>query len=172
MITILRWKSKRGQQARNERGAAASPGGRDASMMVRVSTPTVDTPGDGVIAVIRRGGRYLMIQRAAGTLAAGSWCFVGGGVKPGETLEQALVREVQEEVGLEIQPLRKIWECLSANRCWRLHCWSTELVSSDIRPDQAEVADYRWLTRDEIEAWPDVLPSVRLFFEEVGERDA
>ncbi|GAB6057294.1 (deoxy)nucleoside triphosphate pyrophosphohydrolase [Desulfonatronum parangueonense] len=55
-----------------------------------------------VAAVVWREGRYLAVQRPDGKHMAGFWEFPGGKVEPGETLEQALVRELREE--LEIIP--------------------------------------------------------------------
>jgi 8-oxo-dGTP diphosphatase/(d)CTP diphosphatase len=116
--------------------------------------------GDGVIAIIRQAERFLLIQRAPDILAGGMWCFVGGGLEPPESQQEAVVREVDEEVGLVVEPIRKVWEGLSPNRRWRLHAWTTDLRSTDVTPNPAEVANYTWLTPDELDAWPDLLPSV------------
>ncbi len=55
----------------------------------------------GVGAVVLDGGRVLLIKRAHEPLK-GQWSLPGGGVEVGETLEQAIVREVQEETGLDV----------------------------------------------------------------------
>jgi 8-oxo-dGTP diphosphatase len=52
-----------------------------------------------VAALIRNDGKVLVCQRRRGTSFALMWEFPGGKVKPGETLEQALVRELEEELG-------------------------------------------------------------------------
>jgi len=52
-------------------------------------------------ALIDRGGRVLMAQRPEGKTMAGLWEFPGGKVKEGETPEFALVREIEEELGIE-----------------------------------------------------------------------
>ena len=52
------------------------------------------------IAVVEREGRFLIGQRGAGVPLAGLWEFPGGKVEPGETPEQAAVRECHEETGL------------------------------------------------------------------------
>ena len=52
-----------------------------------------------VAALIQSDGRLLVCQRKRGTSFAMMWEFPGGKVKPGETLEQALVRELEEELG-------------------------------------------------------------------------
>jgi 8-oxo-dGTP diphosphatase len=52
-----------------------------------------------VAALIQHEGKLLVCQRKRGTSFAMMWEFPGGKVKPGETLEQALVRELEEELG-------------------------------------------------------------------------
>src|SRR5437879_11800898 len=52
-------------------------------------------------ALVDRDGRVLIAQRPAGKPMAGLWEFPGGKVDPGETPEEALVRELQEELGIE-----------------------------------------------------------------------
>ncbi len=52
-----------------------------------------------VAALIQAEGKLLVCQRKRGTSFAMMWEFPGGKVKPGETLEQALVRELEEELG-------------------------------------------------------------------------
>ncbi|MGO4594517.1 (deoxy)nucleoside triphosphate pyrophosphohydrolase [Leifsonia sp. 2TAF2] len=55
-----------------------------------------------VAAVIRDGARVLACRRAPGKDAAGRWEFPGGKVEPGETPEDALVREIGEELAVRI----------------------------------------------------------------------
>lgn len=52
--------------------------------------------------VIERGGRLLLGKRGSGAREAGKWAFPAGFVERGEAVEAAAVREVREEVGLEI----------------------------------------------------------------------
>jgi 8-oxo-dGTP diphosphatase len=47
-------------------------------------------------------GRFLLTSRPAGKVYAGYWEFPGGKVEPGESIEQALRRELQEELGITI----------------------------------------------------------------------
>lgn len=49
-----------------------------------------------------REGRFLLTSRPPGKVYAGYWEFPGGKVEAGETVEQALARELREEIGIEI----------------------------------------------------------------------
>lgn len=55
-------------------------------------------------AVVRRDGRLLLTQRPPGGPLGLLWEFPGGKIEPGETAEQALVREVAEELGVRARP--------------------------------------------------------------------
>jgi A/G-specific adenine glycosylase len=56
-----------------------------------------------VAAVIWRGGKVLIDRRAETGLLGGLWEFPGGKIEPGETPEQALAREVAEELGIGVE---------------------------------------------------------------------
>ncbi|MFD1034422.1 (deoxy)nucleoside triphosphate pyrophosphohydrolase [Sphingomonas hankookensis] len=53
-------------------------------------------------ALVDRDGRVLVQQRPPGTAMAGLWGFPGGKVEPGETPEAALIRELDEELGIVV----------------------------------------------------------------------
>ncbi|WP_031554403.1 (deoxy)nucleoside triphosphate pyrophosphohydrolase [Parvularcula oceani] len=55
------------------------------------------------VALVDRDGRVLLSQRPEGKPLAGMWEFPGGKVEEGETPEEALVRELAEEIGIETQ---------------------------------------------------------------------
>jgi nucleoside triphosphatase len=63
-----------------------------------------------VVPVIRDGrGRVLLCRMAEDRgVFPGQWGLPGGGVEPGETLEQALRRETREELGVELDEMRPL----------------------------------------------------------------
>lgn len=58
-------------------------------------------PIEVVAAVVERGGSYLITRRLEGTHLAGLWEFPGGKILPAEKPEDALRREMMEELGVE-----------------------------------------------------------------------
>ncbi len=54
-------------------------------------------------ALLDTDGRVLIAQRPAGKAMAGLWEFPGGKIEPGERPEETLIRELREELGIEVQ---------------------------------------------------------------------
>ena len=75
-----------------------------------------------VAGVIRdRRGRILLARRTEGRDLAGLWEFPGGKHEPGETAEEALKRELREELGIEIEigaPLIRVPQAYPTKRLW------------------------------------------------------
>jgi 8-oxo-dGTP diphosphatase len=70
-------------------------------------TPDGDAPGRPIVlvaavALIDADGRVLLAERPAGKPLAGLWEFPGGKAQPGETPEAALIRELGEELGIDV----------------------------------------------------------------------
>lgn len=123
-------------------------------------------PKRGVVAVIPRAdGRLILIQRSEHVRAPGKYCFPGGTIEPGEEEPAAVVRELREELDLDVRPVRFLWSYRTE--------WGTDLAwwlaradeSAPLRPNPAEVAWAGWMTVEEIEALPDLLPGNLRFFE-------
>ena len=117
----------------------------------------------GVIALIQRDQRWLVIRRAATVEAPGSCCFAGGSIEPGESESEAVCREVAEELGLQAQAVRRLWESTTAcdvDLAWWLVSVS---ATAQITANPREVAAIYWLTLEEISELPDLLSSNREF---------
>ncbi len=65
--------------------------------------PPMENMKEVTAAVIAREGRILLLRRAAGQKHAGFWEFPGGKTEPGETPQQGLARELQEELGIAVE---------------------------------------------------------------------
>ena len=93
----------------------------------------------GVVAVVVRQRRFLVIRRSAEVIAPGAFCFPGGGIEGAESEAEALEREFHEELAARIRPLRCIWR--STTR-WHVELawWLGELdESAELVPNPAEV---------------------------------
>jgi 8-oxo-dGTP diphosphatase len=121
----------------------------------------------GVVAVVSRTGRLLVIRRSAQVVAPRAICFPGGAIEAGESETAALVREVQEELGATIHPLRRLWQCITP---WNvdLAWWSARLdLATPLTLNAAEVDSVHWLAPEEILASPDLLASNREFLQAI-----
>ena len=104
---------------------------------------------EAVVAVVRRGDRLLAIKRGPGVILPGYWTPPSGRIEAGETHEEALVREVEEELGVKATPIAKVWECPTDDHEFVLHWWTADIGSHELRLDPGEVADARWVTGGE-----------------------
>ncbi len=122
---------------------------------------------EAVVAVITKGNKVLLIQRAPGVRGAGYWAPVSGEVERGESQEAAVAREAMEEVGLTVRPLRKVWENISSGGSYRLHWWLAEYAGGELVLEKKEVSAARWLTVDEICGLDSTFEGDREFYQKV-----
>jgi 8-oxo-dGTP diphosphatase len=119
----------------------------------------------GAVAVIRRGEKWLVIRRSANVRAPRKLCFPGGTIELGEGENDAVVREMREELGISIAPISCIWRCVTP---WNvaLAFWTVELpLEVDLVPNALEVEEVMWLDTSAALAHEDLLESVKDFFE-------
>lgn len=117
----------------------------------------------GVVGVIFRDGRLLIIRRSQTVTAPGLLCLPGGGIESGETESEALVREMQEELAIDVAPVRLCWRSVTpwgTNLAW----WLADLpMEIDPVPNPLEVAEVHWMSREQICVAADMLPSLPAF---------
>lgn len=106
-----------------------------------------------VAAVIRDGNRIFATARGYGEYK-GWWEFPGGKIEAGETAEEALVREIREELDTEIRVGALIDTVEYDYPAFHLSmdCFWAEVVAGQLVLKEAE--DARWLTRETLESVP------------------
>ena len=125
----------------------------------------------GVVAVVLRGERLLVIRRSQHVRAPGMHCFPGGAIEEGETEIEAVRREMIEELALVAQPQRLLWRSTTP---WNVELawWLVEIdAAADPQPNPHEVESFHWLTPAEIRCLPQLLASNAEFLDawEIGE---
>lgn len=119
----------------------------------------------GVVGVCVEDGRYLVIRRSQLVRAPGLLCFPGGHIEADETFDEAIQREMLEELSLPIEILGHLWSSVTH--------WGTRLEWILVArrdgaipvPNPAEVAEVMWLSEAELLGGQDILGSVPDFFD-------
>ncbi|MGW5660221.1 (deoxy)nucleoside triphosphate pyrophosphohydrolase [Streptomyces sp. NPDC003758] len=100
-------------------------------------------------AAVLDGGRLLAARRSAPPELAGRWELPGGKVERGETPEQALVRELREELGVTAEPVARVPGEWPLKPGYVLYVWTARLVAGTPEPLQ-DHDELRWLTREQV----------------------
>ena len=103
-----------------------------------------------VAALIWDGDRFLACQRPAHKARALLWEFVGGKVEPGESLEEALVRECREELNVTVSVGDVFYQVVHEYPDLTVHLTLFNAVISEGIPQKLEHNDIRWLRVEEI----------------------
>jgi 8-oxo-dGTP diphosphatase len=96
--------------------------------------------------VLVEGGRVLLTRRPGGTHLAGLWEFPGGKVEPGESPEEALVRELQEELAVQVRvgPVLDVTFWRYPNKDVLLLFYEVERLVGEVQ--DVGVAAHAWVT--------------------------
>lgn len=104
-----------------------------------------------VAAIIQHEGKILATQRGYGDFKDG-WEFPGGKMEPGETMQQAIIREIQEELGVTISPTKLVTTVEYDYPTFHLtmHCLLSTVVEGEIKLIEHE--DAKWLTKETLDS--------------------
>ena len=114
-----------------------------------------------VAAIIRKGDRIFATQRGYGEWQDW-WEFPGGKMEAGETPEEALVREIREELSAEISvdELLCTVEYQYPAFFLKMHCYLCSLVTEALHLNEHEAA--KWLTKNELDSVKWLLADVKV----------
>lgn len=107
-----------------------------------------------VAALIWDGDRFLACQRPANKARGLLWEFVGGKVEPGETREQALIRECREELAITVRVDDIFMEVTHEYPDLTVHLTLFHAAIADGIPQRLEHNDLRWVTIEEMDELP------------------
>lgn len=103
-----------------------------------------------VAALIWQGGRFMICQRPAHKARGLLWEFVGGKVEPGETGEQALIRECREELAITVSVGEEFMSVVHEYPDVTVHLTLFHATVAEGEPQKLEHNDIRWIAPDEI----------------------
>ncbi|MEV7280630.1 (deoxy)nucleoside triphosphate pyrophosphohydrolase [Streptomyces sp. NPDC093111] len=115
--------------------------------------PTASDPAPVVVVAgaLYDQGRLLAARRSAPAELAGRWELPGGKLEPGESPEEALVRELREELGIETEPGERLPGEWPLKPGYVLRVWTARLLSGEPRPLE-DHDELRWLARHELDS--------------------
>ena len=106
-----------------------------------------------VAALIWDGDKFMICQRPAHKARGLLWEFVGGKVEPGETKEQALIRECQEELAVTLEVGDVFMDVVHEYPHLTVHLTLFYARIAEGVPQKLEHNDIRWITVDEIDGY-------------------
>lgn len=99
-----------------------------------------------VAALIQQEEKYLICRRPAEKEQGSFWEFAGGKIEPGETPQQALVRECEEELGVTVEVGSLVWETEYSYPSRTVHLRFYQAKLEKGTPQRREHSEMRWVT--------------------------
>ena len=106
-----------------------------------------------VAALIWKDNKFMICQRPAHKARGLLWEFVGGKVEPGETGEEALIRECREELGIELSVKSMFARVVHTYPDLTVHLTVYEAAIRSGQVQKLEHHDLRWITAEEIDEY-------------------
>ena len=105
-----------------------------------------------VAAVIKDQNKFLLGKRSLSKKSApGYWCPISGKIEIGETEQEAVIREVFEEVNLVVEVKSKLGVFDTRDRSATIHWWLVDIVSGQPSLKNDEHSELRWFSISEME---------------------
>lgn len=130
----------------------------------RYSPESAETPKRIVVAgIIARGGKILVIDNLKHGVRTEP---PGGKLHEGETMEEAVIRELREELGVTVRVIRKIGAYDTdpiPEGAFEVHTFLCEIAEGEPQEglEPGKMGAIRWLTVDELRTWPTLVQSMR-----------
>ena len=121
-----------------------------------------------VAALIWQGERFMICQRPAHKARGLLWEFVGGKVEPGETKEQALIRECREELAVTLSVGDVFMDVTHEYPDLTVHLTLFHATIAEGEPQKLEHNDIQWITTKEIPSY-DFCPADVVILERLRE---
>lgn len=121
-----------------------------------------------VAALIWKNGKFMICQRPAHKARGLLWEFVGGKVEPGETKEQALVRECREELAVTVAVQDEFMSLVHEYPDITIHLTVFNAYIAEGVPQLLEHNDVRWIPPKEIKNY-DFCPADNKILEKIVE---
>ena len=102
---------------------------------------------EGVKCLIEYNGEYLLIQTS---YSGNYWTLAGGGIKHGETAEQAARREVKEELGITLDAIKEIghYESTIEYKKDTIYLFHAEVLEKVFKQNKLELANAQWFSKN------------------------
>ncbi len=116
-----------------------------------------------VITLVHRQNEIMLVQ--ARNFRGNYYGLVAGFVETGESLEEAVVREIKEEVGIEVSNLKYIMSQPWPYPCGLMVGFTAEYVSGEVKLQQDELSAGGWFSKDSLPAIPDKMSLARMMID-------
>jgi NAD+ diphosphatase len=150
-------------------GTATQPRKDERSRACPACKLTTYPPVTPAIMILITHGRKLLLARKA-AFPAGRFSALAGFVEPGETLEDTVIRETREEVGVEIKNIRYF-----GSQPWPfphslMVAFTAEYAGGDIKPDGVEIEEARWFDPEDLPKLPGSISISRRLIDTIAAR--
>ena len=117
---------------------------------------------DVVAAVLKDGEKFLIAKRGDNQSFHSKWEFPGGKVEEGESFKSALLREIKEELNVNINVLKKIAseKVEVNNEIISIHYFYAEIISGAI--ELIEHSDFKWITKSDFTSFDFIIGDERI----------